>query len=525
MKLNQHVVLVAVAAIVVVLMMISSVTLLSSSTAPPSTKTDQPDGRPAAVPPIDDDPPVDTKKTHAADESRAANAAVSFEKVAACMKREAKDHGVVAVGSNPIGTYICDYFLDAPGAVHDSGSKKSCTIRCPLRLPSTHRESDEHHEHDESEPAQQQQQQQGEHFSCRIQEKASVAVAKSPTAWDLMLFHYGKPPVAPDPSRQLVVFYSGESNFTEAKRARPEYQRLFHHVVSCHHTRRFSFTWTARFRRDFLAIAKRDAAKSQTDLRKEWHSRINAAAIFVSRCGKGGRDKVIEALRTSGIPIHSFGKCQRTHTVAATHPECRSGGDAGGGGDNKKGVDRYGEKLCVFRKYRYVLALDNSHEEDYVTEKIYHAFITGAVPLYLGAPNVADFVPMPQSLIPLSRWASALSPAAVPDEKQRQQHEAAGMTPFQIDQQIRTAPKAALNLAKMKEDLDSLDRAADPAHEEESAAVYWLDSLLDWRRAAGADNTPPTKKWSKAFWRNLNKREPTCDLCNLALQRRCQPNA
>lgn len=409
---------------------------------------------------------------------------------------------VVAVGSNPVGTYICDYFVNQPGAVHDK-SGQFCTIQCPLHVAGG---SDQLH------------------FNCQIQKKASSSQAKSASAWDFMVFHYGRPPVAPDPQRQMVVFYSGESNFTEAKRAKPEYQNLFHHVVSCHRTRRFYFTWTARFRRDFLTIAKRDSEKTQPQLRAEWHGRINAVALFVSRCGKGGRDKIIEAMRTSNIPIRSFGKCQRTHQVTVTHPDCVTApaGETDQNG-NKKGADRYAEKLCVFRKYRYVLALDNSHEEDYVTEKIYHAFIAGAVPIYLGAPNIADFVPTPLSFVPLTQWFR--------DEKTIKKAKESGVgggggggeALFQMDQQIRNAPLQVLDFSRMKQELfDGLDKAADPSHEEESAAVYWIDSLLDWRRSDTPAKTEPWTRWSAAFWKNLHHREPTCDICNLALQRKCE---
>jgi hypothetical protein len=37
--------------------------------------------------------------------------------------------------------------------------------------------------------------------------------------------------------------------------------------------------------------------------------------------------------------------------------------------------------------------LENSVDTDYVTEKIFDAFRAGTVPIYLGAPNVSEFVP------------------------------------------------------------------------------------------------------------------------------------
>jgi hypothetical protein len=50
-------------------------------------------------------------------------------------------------------------------------------------------------------------------------------------------------------------------------------------------------------------------------------------------------------------------------------------------------------KLETIARYSFCLALENSIEPDYVTEKIFDAFAAGTVPIYLGAPNVAEFVP------------------------------------------------------------------------------------------------------------------------------------
>ncbi|KPI84270.1 putative glycosyl transferase [Leptomonas seymouri] len=48
---------------------------------------------------------------------------------------------------------------------------------------------------------------------------------------------------------------------------------------------------------------------------------------------------------------------------------------------------------CAFRKYKYVLAFENSIEDDYVTEKVYNALLSGALPLYVGAMNIDEYIP------------------------------------------------------------------------------------------------------------------------------------
>lgn len=50
-------------------------------------------------------------------------------------------------------------------------------------------------------------------------------------------------------------------------------------------------------------------------------------------------------------------------------------------------------KIETIARHSFCLALENSIEPDYVTEKIYDAFEAGTVPIYLGAPNVDEFVP------------------------------------------------------------------------------------------------------------------------------------
>ncbi|RWL45876.1 MAG: alpha-1,3-fucosyltransferase [Mesorhizobium sp.] len=50
-------------------------------------------------------------------------------------------------------------------------------------------------------------------------------------------------------------------------------------------------------------------------------------------------------------------------------------------------------KLETIGRYRFCLALENSIAPDYVTEKMFDPLEAGTVPVYLGAPNAADFAP------------------------------------------------------------------------------------------------------------------------------------
>jgi len=65
------------------------------------------------------------------------------------------------------------------------------------------------------------------------------------------------------------------------------------------------------------------------------------------------------------------------------------------------------ERWQIAGRYRFVLAFENACEPDYVTEKFFDPLIFGAVPVYLGAPNVADFAPGENCYIDASEFSSA----------------------------------------------------------------------------------------------------------------------
>lgn len=50
-------------------------------------------------------------------------------------------------------------------------------------------------------------------------------------------------------------------------------------------------------------------------------------------------------------------------------------------------------KIETYKKYKFALCVENCSENDYLTEKIFDAFYSGAVPIYLGAKNVDKLVP------------------------------------------------------------------------------------------------------------------------------------
>lgn len=64
------------------------------------------------------------------------------------------------------------------------------------------------------------------------------------------------------------------------------------------------------------------------------------------------------------VKVDSFGGCLRNKF---THPS-----------EHMKG------NIELFTKYKFVVAIENSNCEDYVTEKLVHAVASGAIPIVAG---------------------------------------------------------------------------------------------------------------------------------------------
>jgi hypothetical protein len=51
------------------------------------------------------------------------------------------------------------------------------------------------------------------------------------------------------------------------------------------------------------------------------------------------------------------------------------------------------DKLPTLARYKFILAFENASYPGLVTEKIFDAFLAGTVPVYLGAPDITEYVP------------------------------------------------------------------------------------------------------------------------------------
>jgi alpha-1,4-fucosyltransferase len=93
------------------------------------------------------------------------------------------------------------------------------------------------------------------------------------------------------------------------------------------------------------------------------------------------------------VPHHSFGKCLNNvgsvNAIQEMYPNCYKAG---------QGHGWHTTLHCGMSHYKFVLAIENTFVDSYVTEKLFYALDVGSVPIYFGAPNVLELVP-PKSII------------------------------------------------------------------------------------------------------------------------------
>jgi Glycosyltransferase family 10 (fucosyltransferase) C-term/Fucosyltransferase, N-terminal len=69
-------------------------------------------------------------------------------------------------------------------------------------------------------------------------------------------------------------------------------------------------------------------------------------------------------------------------------------------------------RVAIMARYKFTLALENSIAADYVSDKFFDALTAGSVPVYRGAPEVAELAPAPGSYIDAADFASPAALAA-----------------------------------------------------------------------------------------------------------------
>lgn len=106
---------------------------------------------------------------------------------------------------------------------------------------------------------------------------------------------------------------------------------------------------------------------------KELLKKENKICMLISsQVNQSGRIEYLKELMQY-IDIDSYGKLYNNKKIE---------------GDNGRET-----KLEIYSKYKFVIAFENAIGKDYVTEKFYDPLLAGSVPVYMGAPNIEEFVP------------------------------------------------------------------------------------------------------------------------------------
>jgi hypothetical protein len=85
------------------------------------------------------------------------------------------------------------------------------------------------------------------------------------------------------------------------------------------------------------------------------------------------------------IEIDALGKCKNNKNMRDLFPVCAD--------IQRSGPTVWQQSECLLHNYKFYLAIENTREPDYISEKLYQGLRAGSVPVYLGAPNVRDYLP------------------------------------------------------------------------------------------------------------------------------------
>ncbi|KAJ3338499.1 4-alpha-L-fucosyltransferase [Gonapodya sp. JEL0774] len=111
-------------------------------------------------------------------------------------------------------------------------------------------------------------------------------------------------------------------------------------------------------------------------------NRETPVVLYMSTRCEWWRDEWVKRLMAQGIAVVSTGRCITTQNANTLFPECINEQSINGGHPEMRK-----SKMCLMQKFKFTLAIDNTLEPDYVTEKLFDPLRAQTLPVYLGAPN------------------------------------------------------------------------------------------------------------------------------------------
>ena len=146
---------------------------------------------------------------------------------------------------------------------------------------------------------------------------------------------------------------------------------------------------------------------------KRWHRRPEGGAparraivFLASPKGATGcttpnrRDELVRQLQASlppSLPLHAIGRCLHNFDEPLLIEKQTDGGG---------NASTWRSKVAALSQYAFCLVAENSVAHDYVTEKLFHAFAAGCLPIYYGTEDVWRHLPVPQAALQVLSYPS-----------------------------------------------------------------------------------------------------------------------
>ena len=143
------------------------------------------------------------------------------------------------------------------------------------------------------------------------------------------------------------------------------------------------------FRRDAEVVVSHGCAIKPSRYPQSAKSR-SGIALFMSNCGATWRSNYIKELMKL-VKIDSYGSC--FHNVPQSASRFAQGWES--------------SLIKTASRYRMLLTFENKIQEDYISEKISNAYLSGAIPVYWGPPDIYSWVPGDHTFIDPTKFNGA----------------------------------------------------------------------------------------------------------------------
>ena len=132
-----------------------------------------------------------------------------------------------------------------------------------------------------------------------------------------------------------------------------------------------SYNWRSPLLKPYFEWIHYLGARNISNPPVSWNSTIDGATFIARNCNsRNNREDVVQGLREAGIRVDGLSGCL-----------------------NSMQVNNRSDKITLMKPYKFNLAFENGNVVDYVTEKVYEALASGVLPVYMGAPNIQEYVP------------------------------------------------------------------------------------------------------------------------------------